>query len=114
MLGHVHTRPCCTLAGGASAVLMKQVVQSQQEMQQRFLATMEKREAKRAARYEAWCRQETTRVKSEPEHWAHERAAADPSDAYIIAFLQHVGGQATQIEVPASNSISSFRPLFIF
>ncbi|XP_044954887.1 trihelix transcription factor GTL1-like [Hordeum vulgare subsp. vulgare] len=80
--------------------LMKQVVQSQQEMQQRFLATMEKREAERAARDEAWRRQEVARLKREQEQRAHERAAAATRDASIIAFLQRVGGQAAQVVPP--------------
>ncbi|KAI4977692.1 hypothetical protein ZWY2020_014246 [Hordeum vulgare] len=77
--------------------VMKQVVQRQEEMHQRFLAAMEKREAERAAREEAWRRQEMARLKREQEQRAHERAAAATRDAYIIAFLQRVVGQGQAV-----------------
>ncbi|XP_048537950.1 trihelix transcription factor GTL1-like [Triticum urartu] len=77
--------------------LMKQVVERQEEMQQRFLAAMEKREAERAAREEAWRRQEVARLKREQEQRAHERAAAAARHASVIAFIQRVGGQAAQV-----------------
>ncbi|XP_073357900.1 uncharacterized protein [Aegilops tauschii subsp. strangulata] len=77
--------------------LMKQVVQRQEEMQQRFLAAMEKREAERAAREEAWRRQEVARLKREQAQRAHDRAAAASRHASIIAFIQRVGGQAAQV-----------------
>ncbi|XP_037450769.1 trihelix transcription factor GTL1-like [Triticum dicoccoides] len=77
--------------------LMKQVVGWQEEMQQRFLATMEKREAERAAREEAWRRQEVARLKREQEQRAHDRAAAAARHASIIAFIQRVGGHGAQV-----------------
>ncbi|XP_044414797.1 trihelix transcription factor GTL1-like [Triticum aestivum] len=77
--------------------LMKQVVGRQEEMQQRFLATMEKREAERAAREEAWRRQEVARLKREQEQRAHDRAAAAARHASIIAFIQRVGGHGAQV-----------------
>ncbi|KQJ83849.1 hypothetical protein BRADI_5g17150v3 [Brachypodium distachyon] len=81
--------------------LMKQVIQRQEEMQRRFLETMEKREAERMAREEAWRKQEVARLNREQEILAHERAAAASRDASIIAFLQRVGaGQAVQVPAP--------------
>ncbi|KAL6903412.1 hypothetical protein ACP4OV_004225 [Aristida adscensionis] len=76
--------------------LMKQVVERQEEMQRRFLETMEKREAERTAREEAWRRQEVARLNREQEQLAQERAAAASRDAAIIAFLQRIGGQSVQ------------------
>ncbi|XP_062226291.1 trihelix transcription factor GTL1-like isoform X2 [Phragmites australis] len=76
--------------------LMQQVVERQEEMQRRFLETMEKREAERAAREEAWRRQEVARLNREQEQLAQERAAAASRDAAIIAFLQRIGGQSVQ------------------
>ncbi|XP_037486546.1 trihelix transcription factor GTL1-like isoform X1 [Triticum dicoccoides] len=77
--------------------LMKQVVQRQEEMQQRFLETMEKREAERTEREEAWRRQEVARLNREQEQLAQERAAAASRDASIIAFLQRIGGQTVHV-----------------
>ncbi|KAI4965749.1 hypothetical protein ZWY2020_050977 [Hordeum vulgare] len=77
--------------------LMKQVIQRQEEMQQRFLETMEKREAERTAREEAWRRQEVARLNREQEQLAQERAAAASRDASIIAFLQRIGGQTVHV-----------------
>jgi hypothetical protein len=76
--------------------LMQQVVERQEEMQRRFLETMEKREAERTAREEAWRRQEVARLNREQEQLAQERAAAASRDAAIIAFLQRIGGQSVQ------------------
>ncbi|XP_047069627.1 trihelix transcription factor GT-2-like isoform X2 [Lolium rigidum] len=76
--------------------LMKQVIRRQEEMQLRFLDTMEKREAERTAREEAWRRQEVARLNREQEQLAHDRAAAASRDASIIAFLQRIGAQAVQ------------------
>ncbi|CAD6260140.1 unnamed protein product [Miscanthus lutarioriparius] len=76
--------------------LMQQVVDRQEEMQRRFLETMEKREAERTAREEAWRRQEVARLNREQEQLAQERAAAASRDAAIIAFLQRIGGHSVQ------------------
>jgi hypothetical protein len=76
--------------------LMQQVVQRQEEMQRRFLETMEKREAERTAREEAWRRQEVARLNREQEQLVQERAAAASRDAAIINFLHRIGGQSVQ------------------
>uniref|UniRef100_A0ACD5UDB8 Uncharacterized protein n=1 Tax=Avena sativa TaxID=4498 RepID=A0ACD5UDB8_AVESA len=76
--------------------LMKQVIQRQEEMQVKFLESMEKREAERTAREEAWRRQEVARLNREQEQLAHDRAAAASRDASIIAFLQRIGAQTLQ------------------
>ncbi|OEL19071.1 Trihelix transcription factor GTL1 [Dichanthelium oligosanthes] len=76
--------------------LMQQVVERQEEMQRRFMDTMEKREAERTAREEAWRRQEVARLNREQDQLAQERAAAASRDAAIIAFLQRIGGQSVQ------------------
>ncbi|KAL5216451.1 hypothetical protein ABZP36_007852 [Zizania latifolia] len=77
--------------------LIKQVVDRQEKMQRRLLETMEKREAERTAREEAWRRQEVARLNREQEQLAQERAAAASRDAAIIAFLQRIGGQSVQV-----------------
>ncbi|KAG2567743.1 hypothetical protein PVAP13_7NG265000 [Panicum virgatum] len=76
--------------------LMQQVVERQEEMQRRFLETMEKREVERSSREEAWRRQEVARLNREQEQLAHERAAAASRDAAIIAFIKRIGGPSVQ------------------
>ncbi|WVZ86577.1 hypothetical protein U9M48_033334 [Paspalum notatum var. saurae] len=85
--------------------LMQQVVERQEEMQRRFLETMEKRETERTAREEAWRRQEVARLNREQEQLAQERAAAASRDAAIIAFLQRIGGQSVQVPTAAAVSM---------
>ncbi|KAF8702859.1 hypothetical protein HU200_032694 [Digitaria exilis] len=85
--------------------LMQQVVERQEEIQRRFLETMERREAERTAREEAWRRQEVARLNREQEQLAQERAAAASRDAAIISFLHRIGGPpppstATTVVVP--------------
>ncbi|XP_022762545.1 trihelix transcription factor GTL1-like isoform X2 [Durio zibethinus] len=77
--------------------LMKQVMQKQEAMQQRFLEAIEKREQDRMIREEAWKRQEMARLTSEHELMAQERAIAASRDAAIISFLQKITGQTIQL-----------------
>ncbi|KAG0534909.1 hypothetical protein BDA96_04G320500 [Sorghum bicolor] len=72
--------------------MMKQVTEKQDAMQRVFLETLERWEAERTAREEAWRRQEVARMNREREQLARERAAAASRDAALIAFLQRVGG----------------------
>lgn len=76
--------------------LMKQVMEKQESMQQRFLETIEKREQDRMIREEAWKRQEMARLAREHEIMAQERAISASRDAAIIAFLQKITGQQIQ------------------
>ncbi|XWS48689.1 hypothetical protein CRYUN_Cryun13aG0097800 [Craigia yunnanensis] len=77
--------------------LMKQVMQKQEAMQQRFLEAIEKREQDRMIREEAWKRQEMSRLTREHELMAQERAIADSRDAAVISFLQKITGQTIQL-----------------
>jgi hypothetical protein len=94
--------------------LMHQVVERQEEMQRRFLETMQKRDAERTAREEAWRRQEVARLNREQDQLAQERAAAASRDAAIIAFLQHIGGHSvhqppTAVIVPMSAQLQGLQ-----
>ncbi|XP_039056684.1 trihelix transcription factor GTL1-like isoform X2 [Hibiscus syriacus] len=87
--------------------LMKQVMQKQEAMQQRFLEAIEKREQDRTVREEAWKRQEMSRLAREHELLAQERAIAASRDAAIISFLQKITNQtiqlpATTVTIPAA------------
>jgi hypothetical protein len=74
--------------------MMSRVTEKQGAMQRVFLDTLEKWEAERTAREEAWRRQEVARMNREREQLAKERAAAASRDAALIAFLQRVGGRS--------------------
>ncbi|KAM3226251.1 hypothetical protein ACQJBY_058739 [Aegilops geniculata] len=74
--------------------MIKQITEKQDATQRLFLETLEKWEADRTAREEAWRRQELARISREREQHARERAAAAARDAALIAFLQRVGGSS--------------------
>ncbi|KAH9316876.1 hypothetical protein KI387_018645 [Taxus chinensis] len=76
--------------------LMKQVMERQELMQQKFLETIEKREQDRMIREEAWKRQEMARLNREHEIIAQERALSASRDASFISFLQKITGQTYQ------------------
>ncbi|XP_058105193.1 trihelix transcription factor GTL1-like isoform X2 [Magnolia sinica] len=80
--------------------LMKEVMEKQEAMQQRFLEAIEKREQDRMVREEAWKRQEMARLAREHEIMMQERAMAASRDAAVIAFLQKMSGQTIQITQP--------------
>jgi len=82
--------------------LMKQVMQKQEAMQQRFLEAIEKREQDRMIRDEAWKRQEMARLSREHEIMAQERSISASRDAAIVAFLQKITGQTIHLPTPVS------------
>eukprot|EP00249_Psilotum_nudum_P015135 c25182_g1_i1 orf=637-2685(-) len=77
--------------------LMKMIMDKQEQMQQKFLETLERRENDRVIREEAWKRQEMARASREQELRAQERALAATRDAALVAFLQKVTGQTLQL-----------------
>ncbi|KAG2544116.1 hypothetical protein PVAP13_9NG788800 [Panicum virgatum] len=88
--------------------LMRQVMERQEEMQQRFIEAIEKREQDRMIREEAWRRQEVARLAREQDALAQERAMAASRDAAVVSFIQRVTGQT--IPMP---SVSVAPPAFI-
>ncbi|XP_042386154.1 trihelix transcription factor GTL1-like isoform X1 [Zingiber officinale] len=80
--------------------LMKQVMERQEAMHQRFLEAIEKREQDRMIREEAWRRQEMTRLNREQEMLAQERAIAASRDTAIISYLQKITGQNISLPTP--------------
>ncbi|KAI3469033.1 hypothetical protein Pfo_025696 [Paulownia fortunei] len=77
--------------------LLKQVMQKQEAMQQKFLEAIEKREQDRMIREEAWKRQDMARLAREHDLMAQERAISASRDAAIIAFLQKITGQTIHL-----------------
>eukprot|EP00250_Pteridium_aquilinum_P007254 c17015_g2_i1 orf=1-558(-) len=84
--------------------LLKQVIEKQEQMQQRFLDALERREQDRMIREEAWKRQEMARISREHDLRAQERSLAATRDAAIVAFLQKVTGQP--VHFPTSTALA--------
>ncbi|XP_009626647.1 trihelix transcription factor DF1-like [Nicotiana tomentosiformis] len=80
--------------------LMKQVLDKQEDLQNKFLEAIEKCERDRIAREEAWKMQEIARLKKEKEALANERAISAAKDAAVIAFLQKISEQTVQVQSP--------------
>lgn len=90
--------------------LMKEVMQKQEVMQQKFLEAIEKREQDRIAREETWKRQEMARLSREQERVAQDRTISASRDAAIIAFLQKFTAQTLQLPQPPINFPSPSDP----
>lgn len=80
--------------------LMQQVLQKQEDMLQRFLEAVEKREQDRMVREEACKRQKMARLAREQELMVQEHAIAVSRDTAIVSFLQNITGQ--KIQLPAA------------
>ncbi|XP_059307920.1 trihelix transcription factor DF1-like [Lycium ferocissimum] len=80
--------------------LMKDVLDKQEDLQNKFLEAIEKCEKDRIARDEAWKTQEIARLKKEQEALANERAISAAKDAAVIAFLQKMSEQNIQLQLP--------------
>ncbi|EPS57242.1 hypothetical protein M569_17578, partial [Genlisea aurea] len=73
--------------------LIRDVIQKQEELQKKFLETLEKRERDRIAREEAWRVQEIARMNREQDLLVKERSMSAAKDAAVIAFLQKITDQ---------------------
>ncbi|XP_065881080.1 trihelix transcription factor DF1-like [Euphorbia lathyris] len=73
--------------------LMKEVIHRQEDMQNKFLEAIEKREHERMVREESWRMQEMSRINREREILAQERSMASAKDAAVMAFLQKLSDQ---------------------
>ncbi|CAL9102860.1 trihelix transcription factor GTL1-like isoform X1 [Musa acuminata AAA Group] len=93
--------------------LMRQVMERQEAMQQRFLEAIEKREQDRLIREDAWRLQEMARLSREQELLSQERAMAASRDTAVISYLQKISGQpvTSSSAVPASAAAISLTPL---
>ncbi|XP_042061473.1 trihelix transcription factor DF1-like [Salvia splendens] len=79
--------------------LMTDVIHKQEDLQRKFLDTLEHRERERVAREEAWRVQEMARMNREHDFLAQERSMAAAKDAAVIAFLQKLTDQ-NNIPIP--------------
>lgn len=80
--------------------LMREVLEKQENLQNKFIEALEKCEKDRMEREEAWKMQELERKKREQEILAQERAISAAKDAAVIAFLQKISDQANPVQFP--------------
>ncbi|PWA49007.1 trihelix protein [Artemisia annua] len=73
--------------------LMKEVIDKQEELQSKFLDSLERRERDRMAREEAWRMQEMAKMKREHDLLVQERSMVAAKDAAVISFLQKITEQ---------------------
>nr|XP_043635766.1 trihelix transcription factor DF1-like [Erigeron canadensis] len=75
--------------------LMKEVIKKQEELQLKFIDTLEKRERDRMAREEAWRALEIAKMNQEHERLVQERSIVAAKNAAFVTFLQKMTGQNT-------------------
>ncbi|KAD4386249.1 hypothetical protein R6Q59_009496 [Mikania micrantha] len=85
--------------------LMKEVVDKQEELQLKFLDTLERRERDRMAREEAWRMQEMAKMKREHELLVQERSMVAAKDAAVISFLQKITEQNPNVVIPQMSAM---------
>ncbi|GMI82981.1 hypothetical protein like AT1G76890 [Hibiscus trionum] len=90
--------------------LTREVIEKQEELQNKFLRTIEKREQQRMAREEAWRIQEMARINKEHGILVQERSEAAAKDAALLAFLQKISAQAQQVQLRQDNPLSEPPP----
>ncbi|KAJ6954073.1 hypothetical protein NC652_005719 [Populus alba x Populus x berolinensis] len=78
--------------------LTRDVIKKQEDLQEKFLETIEKYEHERMAREEAWRMQEMERINREHETLIQERSTAAAKDAAVVAFLQKISGQKNSVQ----------------
>ncbi|KAI7754467.1 hypothetical protein M8C21_021520 [Ambrosia artemisiifolia] len=73
--------------------LLKEVIAKQEELQMKFLDTLDRRERDRMAKEEAWRAQEIAKMNEEHDRLVKERSMVAAKDAAIVAFLQKLVGK---------------------
>uniref|UniRef100_A0A6N2NJ81 Myb/SANT-like DNA-binding domain-containing protein n=1 Tax=Salix viminalis TaxID=40686 RepID=A0A6N2NJ81_SALVM len=81
--------------------LTRDVIKKQEDLQKRFLETVDKCEHERMASEEAWRMKEIARMNREHEALIQERSMAASKDAAFLAFLQKITGQQNSTETQA-------------
>ncbi|XP_071715610.1 trihelix transcription factor GT-2-like [Rutidosis leptorrhynchoides] len=75
--------------------LTKDVIKKQEELQSKFIDTLEKRERDRVAREEAWRAYEIAKMNQEHEQLVQERSIVAAKNAAFITFLQKISASNT-------------------
>ncbi|XP_010941148.1 uncharacterized protein [Elaeis guineensis] len=77
--------------------LVKQLMEHQENLHQKFLEVMERRDQERTLREEAWRRQEAAKSSHEAAARAHDRVLASSREAAIISFLEKTTGETLHL-----------------
>ncbi|XP_076946153.1 trihelix transcription factor DF1-like [Bidens hawaiensis] len=85
--------------------LMKEVVEKQEELQSKFIDTLERRERDRMVREEEWRMQEMAKMKREHELLVQERQMVAAKDAAVISFLQKITEQNPNVAIPQMSAM---------
>ncbi|XP_076889673.1 trihelix transcription factor DF1-like [Bidens hawaiensis] len=89
--------------------LMKELIAKQEELQVKFLDTLERRERDRAAKEEAWRAQELAKRNQEHDRLVKERSMVAAKDAAIVTFLQSLVGNNVDV-IPIINDETRKKP----
>jgi Myb/SANT-like DNA-binding domain len=81
--------------------LVRQLVDHQEALHNRFLESMERREQERASREESWRLQEAAKAAREAAARAQERALASAREAAIVSFLEKITGETINLPTNA-------------
>ncbi|KAI3807481.1 hypothetical protein L1987_23411 [Smallanthus sonchifolius] len=82
--------------------LMKELIDKQEELQMKFLDTLDIRERDRVAKEEAWRAQEIAKMNQEHDRLVKERSMVAAKDAAIATFLQKLIGKSVDVVVPVT------------
>ncbi|KAI3760846.1 hypothetical protein L1987_51245 [Smallanthus sonchifolius] len=77
--------------------LMKELIEKQEEVQMKFLDTLDRRERDRVAKEEAWRSQEIAKMNQEHDRLVKERSMVAAKDAAIATFLQKLIGKSVDV-----------------
>ncbi|KAG0453197.1 hypothetical protein HPP92_025861 [Vanilla planifolia] len=77
--------------------LVKQLMEHQEALHQKFLEAMERRDRERAGLEEAWRDQEAARARRDADSRAHDRALAAAREAAILSFLEKITGETLHL-----------------
>ncbi|KAL6629332.1 hypothetical protein ACP70R_029097 [Stipagrostis hirtigluma subsp. patula] len=86
--------------------LVQRLIEHQESLHRQFLDAMERRERERAARDEAWRREEADKFAREAAARAKDRASAAAREAAIIAYLEKISGESITLPPPADDVLS--------
>ncbi|KAE8666585.1 trihelix transcription factor GT-2-like [Hibiscus syriacus] len=90
--------------------LTKEVIEKQEELQNKFLQAVEKCEQQRMTREEAWRIQEMTLINKEHEILVQERSKAAAKDAAVLSFLQKISAQQAPSTVQVQSPLQQENP----
>ncbi|KAL2545126.1 uncharacterized protein Fot_14359 [Forsythia ovata] len=79
--------------------LVKQIMEHQENLHQKFTEVIERLDQERREREEAWRKQELAKFEREAEARAREKAMATSREAAIVSYLEKITGQ--RINLPA-------------